>query len=198
MSFDLISRYLTGAWRLMMGRDEGNQLLDYSADGFWNSFFALIVALPPLLLSWVSFMNSYMPAEGSNKALWLLGLGIVDLSGWIVPLVLFAFAARYIGLADRLVPFVVATNWGGALVSWIALPAPLLRLFNPQNDDLAASVGLLIFIVTMFLTWRLINAVLDRGPMVATAVLFATAAVSIFTMVTLQGYFGLLPASASG
>ena len=42
---------LTGAWRMMLGRSDGIGLLDLSADGFWNSFFAMIVALPPLLSS---------------------------------------------------------------------------------------------------------------------------------------------------
>ena len=44
---------LTGAWRLMMGRADGLRLLDLTADGFWNSFFAIIVALPPMALGWV-------------------------------------------------------------------------------------------------------------------------------------------------
>ena len=35
---------LTGAWRLMLGKADGLRLLDLSADGFWNSFFAIVVA----------------------------------------------------------------------------------------------------------------------------------------------------------
>ena len=54
---DEIQRYLTGAWRMMMGKADGLRLLDLSADGFWNSFFAIVVALPALIVGWVGVAN---------------------------------------------------------------------------------------------------------------------------------------------
>ena len=48
---------LSGAWRMMIGRTEGLRMLDLSADGFWTSFFAIVVALPALFLGWVSVAN---------------------------------------------------------------------------------------------------------------------------------------------
>lgn len=56
-SVEDIQRYLTGAWRMMLGKTDGLRLLDLSADGFWNSFFAIVVALPPLVVSWVGAAN---------------------------------------------------------------------------------------------------------------------------------------------
>ena len=47
-SGDDIQAYLAGAWRLMMGKPDGVRALDVSADGFWNSFFAILVAFPAL------------------------------------------------------------------------------------------------------------------------------------------------------
>ena len=52
-SVEDIQQYLTGAWRMMMGKPDGLRLLDISADGFWNSFFAIVVALPALIVGWV-------------------------------------------------------------------------------------------------------------------------------------------------
>ena len=46
-SAENIQLYLTGAWRMMMGKADGLRLLDLSVDGFWNSFFAIVIALPP-------------------------------------------------------------------------------------------------------------------------------------------------------
>ena len=48
---------LTGAWRLMLGKADGLRLLDLTADGFWNSFFAIAVAAPALIVGWVGIAN---------------------------------------------------------------------------------------------------------------------------------------------
>jgi hypothetical protein len=52
-----IQQFLTGAWRLMMGKPDGIRLLDISADGFWNSFFAIVISLPALVVGWVAIAN---------------------------------------------------------------------------------------------------------------------------------------------
>ena len=57
-----IQNGLTGAWRLMIGNAEGLRLLDLTADGFWNSFFAIIVALPAMLLGWLPMPMILRPA----------------------------------------------------------------------------------------------------------------------------------------
>ncbi|TIX33060.1 MAG: transporter, partial [Mesorhizobium sp.] len=43
LSADETYASLAGAWRLMLGKVDGLRLLDLSADGFWNSFFAIVV-----------------------------------------------------------------------------------------------------------------------------------------------------------
>ena len=48
---------LIGAWRLMLGKVDGLRLLDLSADGFWNSFFAIVIAAPALIVGWVGIAN---------------------------------------------------------------------------------------------------------------------------------------------
>ena len=58
-----IQQYLTGAWRMMMGKPDGIRLLDISADGFWNSFFAIAIALPALIAGWVTLANTLSPAS---------------------------------------------------------------------------------------------------------------------------------------
>ena len=49
-STDDIYRQLTGVWQMMTGKPDGIRLLDLSADGFWNSFFAIVVAVPALIV----------------------------------------------------------------------------------------------------------------------------------------------------
>jgi hypothetical protein len=42
LSADETYASLAGAWRLMLGKADGLRLLDLSADGFRNSFFAIV------------------------------------------------------------------------------------------------------------------------------------------------------------
>src|SRR5690606_37691293 len=121
-----IQRYFSGVWRLMMGKPDGLRMLDLSVDGFWNSFFAIVVALPALVVGWVGIANEMAGTLHFGLRLSLLmRFALADIGAWIVPLLLFAVAVRPVGLADRFVHYVVASNWASALFAWMMLPAAL-------------------------------------------------------------------------
>jgi hypothetical protein len=144
LSGDEIQNGFTGSWRLMFGNPDGLRLLDLSADGFWNSFFAMIVAAPPLFLGWLAYGNDLAQADpGISRTALLPRLAIVDSAMWIVPIVLLALAVKPLGISDRFSAYVVASNWGTAVVTWITVPLPILRLFVPGADDLFILLGLM-------------------------------------------------------
>ena len=128
-SAENIQLYLTGAWRMMMGKADGLRLLDLSVDGFWNSFFAIVIALPALIVGWVGVANelSQISGEFGSKLSILVRLAVIDLATWILPLVALAAVASRAGIADRFVALVVASNWASALFVWIMLPAVVVR-----------------------------------------------------------------------
>jgi hypothetical protein len=188
-----IQRGLTGAWRLMTGKADGMQLLDLSADGFWNSFFAIVIAVPALLPGWSGYANEIRPGPelmGARFAL-LPALAIIDIGTWVLPLVALALVARRIGIADRFVPYVVATNWGSALLVWLMVPAAILRLVAPQAADLATLISLLLFFASMALTWRLTTAAIGRGAAIGTAVFAGMFVASLLVLFSLQSLLGL-------
>jgi hypothetical protein len=188
-----VQNSLWGAWRLMTGRADGLRLLDLSVDGFWNSFFALVVALPPLLVSWTSFANQISPGpELFAERLGLMPrLAIIDFCTWVVPFVGLAAIAKYAGLSGRFVHYVVAINWANAIIAWMMVPPALISLFFPSASDMASFISLAIFLVSMLFTWQLTNATLNRGPAIATAVFVAMFLVSVVVLVILQSAFGL-------
>lgn len=194
-SIEEIQQYLTGAWRMMTGKPDGIRLLDISADGFWNSFFAIVVALPALVIGWVSIVNE-IGAEpdmtGSRFSL-LVRLAIADFGTWVLPLAVLALAMRPAGIADRFVHYVVSSNWGSALIVWIMVPPALLKLFIPGAAELATIVSLGLFGVTLVLGWRLTNAAISRGPAVATGVFAGMFVVSLVVLFSLQALLGLGP-----
>ena len=188
-----IQRYLTGVWLMMTGRPDGIRLLDLSADGFWNSFFAIVVALPALIVGWAGVVND-LGAEpdvfGSPVSI-LLRLAVVDVGTWLLPLALLAVVAPYAGISDRFVHYVVASNWASALLIWLIAPAALLRLFAPSLQGAAEILSLALFAVSMALTWRLTNAALGKGPWIATAVFAGMFIASLVILFVLQSAFGL-------
>lgn len=188
-----IQRSLLGAWRLMTGRADGLRLLDISADGFWNSFMAIPVALPALAVGWIMSANGIAEPGGGRLPIVLM-LAIVDLSVWIVPLVVFVFAAPQFGLSDRVAHFVVAYNWGEALMSWLALPAALFVLSFDVGQQTSDALMLLLFIVLTILGWRLVVTALGKGVGVGSAVFAGLFVVSLVVLIALERTMGIFPA----
>lgn len=190
-----IHRHLLGAFRMMAGKRDGLRLLDLSLDGFWNSFFAIVVALPAMLASWVPLAGE-LAADASFplRLSMLVRLALVDVGAWVLPLVALAAVADHAGIRHRFVHYVVATNWGSAIFAWMTLPVSLVRLIFPANVDLAAGLSLIVFIATLVLYWRLTNAALEKGAVTASAVFGGMLAASLVTLFALQDILGVAPA----
>jgi hypothetical protein len=194
-SGDYVHNALTASWRMMWGRHEAVRMHDLSADGFWTSFFAIVVALPALIVGWVGIAGELaaFPASFASRFAVVLRLAVVDISAWVLPLVLLAVVAPYAGIRDRFVHYVVAANWGGAIYVWILLPPALIRLFVSEPTDLVTLLAVALFFFTLVLSWRLTNAAIDKGPGMATAVFAGMLTASLVTLFSLQGILGLVP-----
>lgn len=193
-SADYVQQSLSGAARLMAGKKDGVRFLDISADGFWTSFFAIVVALPAMTVGWVTLANELaFQGDGIGSRLSIvLRLATIDVLAWIVPLAAFALLARPAGIAHRFVHFVVASNWGSAIYVWLMLPPSLIRLFWPAAGEGLTAFSLGLFLFSMVLSWRLTNTVLEKGPAFATGVFTAMFLVSLVVLFTLQGVFGFV------
>ncbi|MBL8577976.1 MAG: transporter [Mesorhizobium sp.] len=194
-SGEQIQQYLTGAWRMMLGKADGLKLLDLSADGFWNSFYAMLIALPALVVGWVGFANDLSAlGDGFDGRLSIvLRLATIDLAAWVAPLLVLAAVARSAGIADRFVHLVVASNWASAVIAWIMLPPALIGLVMPAVRPLEDMLSLVFFVAAMVLTWRMTNAALGKGAGVASAVFAGMFVVSLLTLFILQSALGLVP-----
>lgn len=183
---------LTGAWRLMLGKTDGVRLLDLSADGFWNSFYAMIVAVPALMVGWVGIANEVGdPDAFAGRLAMLIKLATVDLGAWVLPLVALALVAPHAGIGGRFVAYVVASNWASAIIAWLMLPSALVRLFLPATDATAGFVSLFCFLLSMVLTWRMTTAVIGKGAATGTAVFAGMFVGSLLVLFGLQALLGI-------
>ena len=166
-----ILRHLSGAWLLMVGRSEGLKRLDLTADGFWTSFAAILVALPPVALSWLEFEESARPDRpaAAGPAFVYAAHALADLTAWLLPVIVILFVAERVGASRKIVPLVVATNWGGALIAWIMAPCWLFAMLvgSPQAVSL---FGLVTSVASIALTVRLVSTAIGRDAVGAVAI----------------------------
>ena len=200
LSADETYASLAGAWRLMFGKADGLRMLDLSADGFWNSFFAIIVAAPALIVGWVGIANEVGdPNAFAGRLGMLIRLATVDIGSWVLPLVALALIAPRAGIGGRFVHYVVASNWASAIIAWLMRPSALLRLFLPSTDGTSSLVSLLLFAVSMVLTWRMTNATIGKGAAVGTAVFVGMFVASLLVLFGLQALLGIdMPDATKG
>ncbi|MBZ9822263.1 transporter [Mesorhizobium sp. CA4] len=200
LSADETYASLAGAWRLMFGKADGLRLLDLSADGFWNSFFAIVVAAPALIVGWVGIANEIGdPDAFAGRLGMLIRLATVDLGSWVLPLVALALVAPRAGIGSRFVHYVVASNWASAIIAWLMLPAALLRLFLPSSSEITSLLSLVLFALSMVLTWRMTNASIGKGPAVGTAVFVGMFVASLLVLFGLQALLGIdIPDGTTG
>ncbi|RWC30956.1 transporter [Mesorhizobium sp.] len=199
LSADETYASLTGAWRLMLGKADGLRQLDLSADGFWNSFFAIVVAAPALIVGWVGLANEIGdPNAFAGRFSMLIRLATVDIGAWVLPLVGLALVAPRAGIGGRFVHYVVASNWASAIIAWIMLPAALIRLFLPSANEFAVLASLLLFALSMILTWRMTNAAIGRGAAVGSAVFAGMFVASLVVLFGLEALLGIGVPSETG
>ncbi|RWK54878.1 transporter [Mesorhizobium sp.] len=199
LSSDETYASLNGAWRLMLGKADGLRQLDLSADGFWNSFFAIVVAAPALIVGWVGLANEIGdPNAFAGRFSMLIRLATVDIVVWVLPLVGLALVAPRAGIGGRFVHYVVASNWASAIIAWLMLPAALIRLFLPSTNEFAVLASLLLFALSMILTWRMTNVAIGRGAAVGSAVFAGMFVASLVVLFVLQALLGIGAPSGTG
>jgi len=188
-----IQQYLSGAWRLMLGKADGLRLLDLSADGFWNSFFAILIAVPALIIGWVGVSDelALQSTAFAGRFGIVVRLALVDIGAWVLPLIVFALVARRAGVGDRFVHYVVASNWASAIIAWLMLPAALLRMLMPAAQSATSGLSLALFVLSMVLSWRMTNAAIGKGAAVGSAVFAGMFLVSLLVLFSLQSMFGI-------
>lgn len=196
-SFEEIQYYFSAVWRTMTGHPEALNNLNTDADGFWRSFYAILIALPPMLIGWVE-IAARLTGGGDETALRLINtfkLAAIDMIVWLLPLLIIGFLSRSLGLERRFSTYVVATNWATALFAWIYAPLSFLNLLLPVLSPVFAGINFGLFLATLALSYRLTRAALQRPHSFAAPFFITVILGSIMLTIILQGLTGLIPAS---
>ncbi|MGN6551335.1 MAG: hypothetical protein ACTHJ3_15795 [Pararhizobium sp.] len=180
---------LKGVFLLLRRRKDGFGWLDISADGFWQSFAAILYSVPALALTWASYRLAYL-ANADDKAAaglsFIARLAAVDLATWIVPLIVLALAAKPLGISRHFVRFVIATNWLGVPISYATAVPALVMLVAPEAAPAGAALSLVVFAATIFALYRVTRLALDGDGGTAAIVTAAMVVLSLMTTGLLQ------------
>jgi hypothetical protein len=152
-----IRHYFEGAWRLARGDVGGMAHFDFSAEGFWRSFWAVVIVAPGYA---VLVADQHM-RRGEPVPFWptVTAESLSYLLGWTIFPVVALFLTRFFGMSRRYVPMIVALNWS-ALVQLAIFLVPIALGVILTTE----AVGLLLMIATgavLFYQGFIIKTALD-------------------------------------
>lgn len=145
LGFNDIVKRLGAVWHIAFNNPAGLSDLELTPKGFRESFWALPVALLPVLLGNV-FVQSFKP--------FMQGL-FINISVWIVPLMVVIALCDVFGIRNRIIPFVIAFNWLQAFLQLCSLVlVPFIVVLPP--------VIIVLLAAGVFIIYRVFRVSLDK------------------------------------
>ena len=189
-----VLRALSGAVALLVGRKPAADAFDFSFEGFWRSFGAVVLVLPSLAVSLMAeaqFVAAAEPGDGGATLLQMAfarGTGL--LGEWAALPVVLAFLARPLGLTARYVPFIVVRNWSSVVAAAIyAFPA-LLFAAGIIGADALLLTSLVALAVVVQYQYRVVRAVLATPLGLSVGVVALDFVLSLFVAEVTARMFG--------
>ena len=191
-----IGAYLKGVWLLILGDRSGFDWLDITVTGVWRSFAAFLWCLPAMAVGWAAWRLFYleqMPTGTETGLGFILKLFLVDMTMWIVPLVLVAVLAKPLGYGDMLASIIISTNWL-AVPTVYAMAVPLaIRLVIPGGQGVAYLMSLILLLVNFTVIFRLVKTVTNNQLLLASAISALLILPSLMLSEALPPLLGLMP-----
>ena len=197
MSVDIayVQRAVDAALRLALRDTKAITLLDMTADGFYRSFAAMIVAFPlyvVFLAGIIAAGQQLDPKEVEFGASDFVLGSLFYLLLWIAFPVVVLLVLRFLGLTARYSALVIAYNWSAVIVMLLFdIPLVLfgLGLISPFP---AAALLFTIFGFALYYRFFLGVASLEAGTSTAMAVAIINVIVFFFSFLVIDGLGGLL------
>lgn len=194
---DEVLHYLTGVFLLLRQKQEGFGWLDLTLRGLARSFWAFVWCLPAFAVIWASWRLYYlgsMPA-GTPAGVGFLGkLLVIDIAGWLLPLVLLAVLARPLGYGKYLGIVVTASNWVAVPFAYAAAVPFALTLLLPESAPFARLLLYAVFGASVVLQFRLVWMCVGKQTLLAAAMTAIYVLPPMIAGQELQRILGTLPA----
>ncbi|MGX5718727.1 hypothetical protein [Shinella zoogloeoides] len=193
---DEVLYYLNGIYLLLKQKQEGFGWLDLTSRGLARSFWAFVWCLPAFAVIWASWRLYYlagMPAGTTAGLGFLSKVLLIEITGWLLPLVLLLALARPLGYGKHLATVVTASNWISVPFAYaMALPVAL-SLILPQSVLLAGLLLYAVFGASVMLQFRLVWMCVGKQNLLAAAITAIYVLPPMIVAQELQRVLGTLP-----
>ena len=188
--------YLNGIWLLIRKKQDGFNWLDLSWRGLKRSFWAFAWCLPALAVIWASWRLYYignMPQGTTAGAEFVLKMLVIDIIGWLFPLVLIAALSGPLGYARHLVAIVTASNWIAVPFAYATAIPFAVTLVAPSAGVFGGLLLYAVFGASIVLQYRLMWMCTGRQGLLAAAITALFVLPPLLVGQSLQKFFGTLP-----
>jgi hypothetical protein len=152
-SAEEIARSLRAAWGIFLGRADAMRGFDLSVEGFWRSFFAIVLGAPGYFLTAIAAREGMLgntdPAAGPTGGAFLADAVVGYLGVWLALPVLLALFAGRLGVSGTYPTYVVARNWASVIEIVPAAAVALAYLAGLIGSDLATLLMVVLMIVLL-------------------------------------------------
>ena len=194
---DEVLYYLNGIALLLKQKPEGFGWLDLTMRGLKRSFWAFVWCLPAFIVIWVSWRVYYltgMPADTHAGLGFFVRLMVIDIVGWLLPLVLLVAFARPLGYGRYLSTVVTASNWIAVPFAYAAAIPFALALVLPASAPLAGLLLYVVFGASVVLQYRLVWMCVEKQTLLAAAMTAIFVLPPMIVGQELQQLLGTMPA----
>ncbi len=194
LTADEVIRSLQGSLRLFRREPEGLDAFDFSVEGYWRSFAAILLAMPALVVALAEARvrnGVFLPDTGLfDDANLVLGEGIIFLSGWILfPLLMIGFV-RLMGLGQNYAAYAVAYNWSAAVTAALYAIPKLLYVLGLATPGLATFYAFALAPIVLQYRWFLTRTTLGVSDGLAALLVGADLTIAIAFARLVRAVFG--------
>jgi hypothetical protein len=165
-----ISDSLFGAWRLAHLDPRGMQYFDTSINGFWRSFWAAAVMVPPYALIVILRLMERQATSSS------LRIALIEIIAYVIGWTAFPLAAWYLlsalGKQDRYLGYIVAYNWANVLQICVYLPVTALDASGGLPDQIMVVLAMAATAAVIFYQYYIARTALEVDMPIAAGLVF--------------------------
>jgi hypothetical protein len=179
---------LYGAYLLCRFDRRGLFFFNATPKGFWRSFVSALLVAP------LHFAVTYIALEGQPIAADATSVIAIELLAYVILVFAYPLAMHYVcRLLDRerqYIPYIVAYNWAGVLLSLLALPAVVLG-DSGAFHDLAAFVALAVTVLSLAMMWFIARVALEVPILTAIAVVILDLVIEVLIRTIAESRLGI-------
>lgn len=174
MSVDLayVNRSVDAAFGLVVRDRRAWDKFDLTVEGFYRSFAAFLIVLPMMIVAELiaeQVQAAQRISEGKPALEQTYGFAdgifatVALAAQWAIFPVVMIFVLRFLGLAHRYAPLIIAHNWGTIIVYLFNMPAFLLFAAGYISANDFAGLYLIALVFTLYYRYYTAETALDAG-----------------------------------